>query len=387
MSNSDLISNEHYEFLQLNQIGPLSARASKAIDPEEKSLRQFNAELLQRIGDFRKKNQELSESENALKSQLAQTQKQAQETERALTSRFENEIAILKRDLESLRTSHQESNEEWSRRLSRLSDDGWARDLENETLRRSADEFQQKLSQLEEENRHLRETVDSQARTLTTTAAATKARETQLTGAFEALRKEYADIDRCYAESNAALVKLRAESRELETRHETELQELTTYLTEQAKEESTQIREENARLREQLSARDVRLDQERASLETWKDQLTQLDQHLRHFSEKLKRGKAELGTLTKTLESEVRFAVANPFVEYLGLAEHEIESLNQQLMSTSALSPAKAKLESRLAQANSHREAIKAVLDKSEAQLNEHLKTIQSVLKSIEYFV
>lgn len=58
MSNTvdpTVVSNEHYEFLQLSQVGRLSDRASKVVDAEEQSLRQFNAELLQKVGDFRKK--------------------------------------------------------------------------------------------------------------------------------------------------------------------------------------------------------------------------------------------------------------------------------------------------------------------------------------------
>jgi hypothetical protein len=98
-SDAAIISSEHYEFLQLNQVGRLSERATRVVDPEEQSLRQFNTELLQKVGDFRKRNLELSASENDLKTKLALQTKTANEKERELTTNFQSEIESLQRKL------------------------------------------------------------------------------------------------------------------------------------------------------------------------------------------------------------------------------------------------------------------------------------------------
>ena len=100
---SKIVSNEHYEFLQLSQVGRISDRASQVVGAEEQSLRQFNAELLHKIGEYRKKNLELSANENELKTKLAQTTKSLGERERELVSRYEDEIGQLRKDLEEQR--------------------------------------------------------------------------------------------------------------------------------------------------------------------------------------------------------------------------------------------------------------------------------------------
>lgn len=435
MSNTSgdpqIVSNEHYEFLQLSQVGRLSERASQVVDAEEQSLRQFNAELLHKIGEYRKKNLELSANENELKTKLAQNAKAAGERERELVSNYENEIAQLRKDLEESRQKIQDSQEDWTRRLSKLTDESWAQGLENENLKRIEDDLSSKLEKfqeeltrahaLEESNRTAIETLTAEKQRVVSELAEaerkaadiqqafdkytietqtrfeqqslqvakmieqSKEREQQMIAAYEALRLEYANMDRCYTESNQALVKIQGEMRERYKQHETELEELTAYLTNKAAQESAAIREENVRLRENLSQRDTRLDQDRQAMETWKDQLTSLDAHLKQFSEKLKRAKGEMIRLTKNVEGEVKFSLTHPFTDYLEMADLEIAQIAQQLTGISSMSPLKAKLEARLQQANAHRNGIKAILDKSGAQLNEHARTIQTLVKSLEF--
>ena len=89
--------------------------------------------------------------------------------------------------------------------------------------------------------------------------------------------------------------------------------------------------------------------------------------------------------LTKNVEDEIKFAVAHPFTEYLEMAELEIVQIAQQLSGISSMSPLKTKLETRLQQANAHRDGIKMILEKSKSQLSEHAKGIQTLVKSLEF--
>jgi|GEM_PF-4542617 len=451
--DSQIISNEHYEFLQLSQVGRISDRASHVVDAEEQSLRQFNAELLHKIGEYRKKNLELAANENELKTKLAFQLKQTTDRERELVSKYEDEIAQLRKDLEESRRKTDESNDDWTRRLSKLTDESWAQGLENENLKRIEDDLSNRLEKfqdellraqeltssqksaietLESENQRIsselnqaeqkaqeiqasfdKYTIDTQAAfehykkeaqaafeqyktesqkqfdqqniQLAKMVEQTKDREQQMIAAYEALRLEYANMDRCYTESNQALVKLQSEMRERYKQHESELEELTTYLTNKAAQDSALIREENEKLRESLNHRDTRLDQDRQALQTWKEQLTYLDQHLKQFSEKLKKSKSEMLRLVKNVEEEVKFSVSHPFTDYLEMADLEINQIAQQLSGISSMSPLKVKLDTRLQQATAHRDGIKAILDKSTTQLSEHVKTIQTLIKSLEF--
>lgn len=379
-TDSEIVSNEHYEFLQLNQVGRLSPRAAKGVDTDEQSLRQFNAELLQRIGEYRKRNLELSAVENELRSQLASQLKQSTDRERELTAKYEDEIETLRISLADTKLASEEAKEDWSRRLAKLSDESWAQALENETLKRSEDELSRQLA-------HLQETVDAQSVRHIESEETHRSRETQMTTAFEALRIEYSNIDKCYAESNAALVKLQSEMRSRETKYETEIQELTSYLKRKGDDDASLIREENARLRESLAVRDTRHDVERASLTSWKDQLSGLDQHLKQFAEKLQRSKTELTRLSKSAEEEIKFSLKNPFTDYLDMAELEVQQIQAHLAATSTLSPLKQKLEVRLQQAVSHRDGIGEILDRSDSQLAEHARSIQTLIKSLEFLI
>jgi Skp family chaperone for outer membrane proteins len=203
--------------------------------------------------------------------------------------------------------------------------------------------------------------------------------------AYEALRIEYANIDRCYSESNGALVKLQSEMRERFQQHETELQDLTHYLSEKAAHDSALLRDDHSKLREALSIRDTRLDQEKTALQTWKEQLSYLDQHLKLFSDKLKKSKSEMIRLSKNVDDEIKFSVAHPFTEYLEMAELEIAQIVQQINGLSSISPLKTKLESRLRQAELHRDGIRSILEKSQTLLCDHEKSIQILLKSLEF--
>lgn len=423
---SPIFSSEHYKILQLDQVGR-----------DDKSLREFNAELLQRIGEYRKKNLELVANENNLKSEIAVQMKQFSERERELTQKFQREFDQLKKSIEDDRITNEQSIEEWNRKLAKLSDENWAKGLEIEGLRRTENEIQEKILKLQEQvartlateasqRSELEAALESeeslrvelelskkesesaaqrftaisnelaQEKTLSTQAQlalksqieqvsdAFRKREAELITAFEALRVEYSNIDTCYKEANETTSQIRAELRAREDEHQQRLieQEKTlraSYLT-----ENHAMIAENTKLREMLSVRDQRLDQDREALQTWREQLGYLDQHLRQLSDSIKKDRSEILRTAKSVSEEVQFNLQHPFTEYLEIAEREVVQIESQLSSTSGMSPLRAKLEARLESAKSHRNGILEILDQAKSGLNEHAKSIQGVLKSLE---
>lgn len=423
---SPIFSNEHYKILQLDQVGR-----------DDKSLREFNAELLQRVGDYRKKNLELAGVENTLKSELAVQTKQFAERERELTTKFQRELDLLKKSIEDDRITNEQAVEEWNRKLAKLSDESWAKGLEIEGLRRTESEIQEKILKLQEQvartlaseasqrseleaaleseetlrvqleathkeldlSRRTSETLGEElaqekksgAQALLTLKSqleqvsdAFRKREAELITAFEALRVEYSNIDTCYKEANEATAQIRSELRIREDDHQARLIEQEKNLRAGYLAENNDMIAENSKLREMLSVRDVRLDQDRAALQTWREQLGYLDQHLRQLSDSIKKDRAEVLRTAKAVSEEVQFNLTHPFTEYLEIAEKEVSQLETQLVGMSAMSPQKTKHEARLTNAKSHRDGIVEILDHAKGGLSEHAKSIQAIVKNLE---
>lgn len=467
---SPILSDEHYQFLQLDQrfaVPPAPLAAQVAASPkksepakpgvgpspsnEEQSLREFNAELLQRIGDYRKRNLEFSANENALKNEMAAQSKRFADREREITLKFQKEIDALKKAQADEKILIEQADEDWNRKLAKLSDDSWAKGLEIETLKRAETDFLEKIEDLQsqvtrsleaesngraeleamkcdvkttraeldsalESEQLLREEMEAnkkealalqlslkrQIEKAQTDDAETKqnlnqlqgqmaqltdafrAREAQLASAYEALRKEYSNLDACLREANESIAKLQQDQIVSEKAHQDALVAQEQNLRASYEIESANIRTENAKLREMLSVRDTRLDQDRAALTTWREQLGYLDQHLRQMSDNLKKSRAEALKTAKAVAEEVQFALQNPFTDYLEIAQKEAAHLEAQLTNTSSMSPLRQKLEARQSAAQSHRDSIQEILDRSQSGLSEHSKTIQSVLKSLE---
>lgn len=422
---------EFYAQLNVHQSRAAESQLTRKSENGEESLRQFNAELLERIGDFRKRNLELASIENALRQELSQASKREAARERELAAKFQSEIEALKKALSEERIKHEQTSEEWQRKLSRMTDESWSKGLDLTKAKASFDEERSALiesrTQLEDEIEKLRSQMlenqrrgeksrtelaaqldeaneligalqqgleDAKKETLAQTAQAAReknqltdqfrAREQQFVTTFDALKLDYARLDQGFKEASETASRLRTELQSQIERHRSELSEQARVLREQFVKEQHELFAENAKLKELLNARDTRNAAESEALLKWRDQLASLDSHLKGLSDLLKRGRGELLRAAKKVQDEIQFSLAHPFTEYLEAAEKEVEYLEKQIGSASQLSPMRSKQEARLQEAISHRDAIRELLEKAETPLKEHAATIQTLLRSLE---
>lgn len=377
---SPIFSDEHYKFLQLDTIKRAPVAVPAASVSEEKSLREFNADLLQKIGDYRKKNLELTANENHFKNQLALQTKQANDRERELISKFQREIESLKRAQENDRLDHEHASEEWARKLSKLTDEAWERGLEIETLRRDEAFALEQRTYLEQQIKEAAATEDRMREEF----GIALDRESQLVGAFEALRADYSNIDAGYRDSLETIARLQEELRARDERQILDLAKQEQTLKATWAQDAENLRTENTKLRELLGARETRIEQDRVALHTWREQLTFLDQCLRQQGDSIKKEQADLAKLARAVQDEVQFAIANPFTDYLEIAQKEVAHIEAQLSGTAAMSPLRGKLEVRLASAKSHRDQIVGILENAKAGMNEHSVAIERILKQVD---
>ncbi len=374
-ADSDLIPNEHYEILQMDLVKRGLNRSLAALSAEEDtSLRDFNAELLSRIGDFRKKNLELARSEYALRMELAQVEKREREREQGTSERYEREIENLKRTVTELQLSNEHSNEEWNRKYTALSDEKWERELEIENLKKKEIEQQETISRMAQQIAE--QTAKEASRT-----EESKREHQRMTSAYEALRGEYSSIEACYHAANETVLQLRSEIHALTARYEQALLQQKDQLRHEHKTQSELIVTENAQLRSMLLARDTKLDADRSAVQALRERLAYLDQHLGQVGERVRRDKVELTKVSKCINEELQFALTHPFTEYLQIAELEVAQLERQLGSSSQMAPHRQKLEARLNQAVSHRDGIKAILNDSQSDLARHAKTVHTIFE------
>jgi hypothetical protein len=198
------------------------------------------------------------------------------------------------------------------------------------------------------------------------------------------LKLDYERLDHGLKVATESNAQLHGELQRQMERHRAELVELQTKLRADFVTEQHELFAENARLKELLSVRDTRHTAESEALLRWRDQLSSLDAHLKGLSDLLKRGKAESLRAAKKVQDEIAFALEHPFVEYLEIANKEVEYLAKQVASASPLSPMKAKHEARLQEATSHRDAIKELMTSADSPLREHAATIQTLVRALE---
>lgn len=426
-----ILSPELYAQLNLHQQKRGEARTPRSLEQNEASLREFNAELLERIGDFRKRNLELSSIENNLRLELTEVCKREAAREREITAKFALEIESLKKQLGEARLDHEKLNEEWQRKFARMTDETWSKGLDIAKLKegfeqersalqdaktaveddlertrsqlvdhqRRAEKSRSELSnQLHEANQTIEglkaalESSKNEFSALSANAAREKSaimeqyrsREERLLTTFDALKLDYERLDQGLKVATETGSQLHAELQRQTERHRVELLDQQTRLRAEFVAEQHEMFAENARLKELLSVRDTRHAAESEALLRWRDQLSSLDAHLKGLSDLLKRGRAESLRAAKKVQDEIAFALEHPFVEYLEIANKEVEYLEKQIASSSPLSPMKAKHESRLTEATSHRDAIKELMASADSPLREHATTIQTLVKALE---
>ena len=426
-----ILSPELYAQLNLHQSKRGESSSPRSLEQNEASLRQFNAELLERIGDFRKRNLELASIENALRHELTEYSKREMAKEREIAGKFSLEIESLKRALNDAQLEKEQVNEEWQRKFARMTDETWSKGLDISKLKEAFDQERSALldsqSALEDDLERTRsQLLDQQRRSeksrselsnqlkeaneliaelqtaleenknetaeLTSMAAREKAqlteqfrsREQHVLTSFDALKLDYERLERGLRDAPETSSQLRSELQRQMEKHRAELTEQQKNLRSAFVQEQHELFTENAKLKELLSVRDTRNASESEALLKWRDQLSSFDAHLKGLSDLLKRGRGETLRAAKKVQEEIDFALEHPFSEYLAIANKEIEYLEKQVSASSQLSPMRAKHEARLVEAISHRDAIKELMASADTPLREHAKVIQALLKSLE---
>jgi len=429
--SSSVLSGEHYDSIQndllrkdFGRSGLSDQLSGKFSDhtSELASLREFNSQLLERIGEFRKQNLALSTAESTLRSSLAAQEKRCSDLERKLAKltdeKWEKSLEVEelskqevahRDEIERLRQENQQSRDEIEKKYqnhvemllsenseirvrlegataenTRLSERLAGSERLNSEQAARIDEATQLLTGMEQEiengRKELQNSKDAATRALTAAHEhqaqlsakihALTNREAQLINAFESLRAEYSSMDACYKEASATVVRLRGDL-EAQARALSDAQRDVEALT-----------VERARLQQLLEVKENRDETERMKLQTTREQLDFLDRHLRQVSETLKKDKSELLRISKQIADELQTAKQHPFREHLEAAEAELTHLQNQFNSMSPMSPNRLKLEVRIAQATEHRDLLKSAMANSERQLEERFQTVQSIIRS-----
>jgi len=418
---TSISSSQHFESAQNDLICGAPERSSDK-GSELASLREFNSQLLERIGEFRKQNLALSSSESAVRSSLVAQEKRCTDLERKM-ARLSDEkwekslelealskVEIGHRDeIEKNRQEFQQTIDEAERRHQQHTENVIGENtefrarvdslvLENARLAERLagserihceqaariDEADQLLGDLEEAletgKKELQASKEAGVRALNAAheqqaqlgnrLQMLTVRESQLVNAFDSLRAEYSSMDACYKEASTTVVRLRGEI-EVQTRHLLDSQRDVEALS-----------TERTRLQQLLEVKENRDESERLKLQTAREQLDFLDRHLRQVSESVKKDKAEILRLSKQIAEELQSSRQHPFREYLEAAEVELAHLQSQLNAMSAMSPSRLKLDVRLAQASEHRDLLRSAIANSERHLDERMQLVQAVIRN-----
>jgi chromosome segregation ATPase len=142
-----------------------SHHSQQTSQSEIQSLRDFNAELLERIGEFRKRNLDLSkleearraseleiqrlrEIESALRTTLTARERECSNQAKRLEESTEG-IQSLQKLLDVQKQTFSQFRDELNRKLAKLTDENWAKDLEAGALRRENGEIKARLEEIE----------------------------------------------------------------------------------------------------------------------------------------------------------------------------------------------------------------------------------------------
>lgn len=400
-----------------------------AKDLENESLRTLNAAEATA-------NRRLKDERDLYQNQLREMSERCQEHEAAL-ARKEEDLQALKaeraQELESVRTNHQDEVDSLKRTQESLRS-------EIETERSGRLELQDKFEALRGEHEARLEEIENQRNELeqahrllggleravesssTELAEATtkvselqnevgrltqqlsqqfeqaRSREAQMIGEVARLRGDCSALEQHLREANTVTAELRqtldaqrvqheAEIREMETEAQRGLAALKAKLQEEFQNQFEPILAETKVLRQKLEVRETNTENDRKSLKQWQEQLNFLDQHLRQAKDTLKKDKAEVVRLAKQLAQELQGAGLHPFKDYLEFADTEIANLRVLFNNTSSLSPARPKLEERLAQMVEHREALNASLAEAQRVIGERVQAVVAIVKSANALV
>ena len=392
------LSSEHLDSIQLDLLRREFTRSSGGAGTELASLRSFNSQLLERIGEFRRRNLELTNSESAVRSALASSESLKAEYEKDLKAKTEENQA-LKAALAEQKKAFDRHKDEMGRKLAQLTDAKWELEIERDGLKTALADREQELAHAQEDTtkavdevqrerrleiealQSANEVLVSQTEQLSAEISQMQShaselkrlhseREAQLVSAFENLRNEYSNIDTCYKESTEHMNRLRGDL-ESASRASAGLQA-----------QLNAAMQENRKLKQNLEVRDTGVEAERTRLRTWQERLDFLDKYLRQLSETLKRDRNDLLRLAKSMAQELESSRGQPFRDYLPAVENEIAHLQSQMQNTSEFSPMRMKLQARIAETREHKDALLAIFAEADRRTEERVRALQAIVKN-----
>lgn len=306
MSTEILTPDEHQESIELDLISREFSRTSTNPSLAIASLREFNSQLLARIGQFRKRNLELTASETSLREAVSELQ--------AKCANFERTLEQKERELERAQTLHHTAVE--------------ALEKANRAHRDELQALENTKSELLERI----ETLNSQLNDSKSKIEQLQQREEQALEAFEKIRIEYSNMDKCYQEATERAAQLSAQLSESKAAFEKVLVETTARLQADFQKQFSALLAENQRLQERLDARDNRIETELARLKSRQDQVGFLEQHLNQLAVAIKKDKADILRIAKILSNDT--GRPNPFKEETEAARAELANLIKRLSSS-----------------------------------------------------
>lgn len=303
MSIDLLTPDEHHESIEIDLINREFNRTSSNPALALASLREFNSQLLARIGEFRKRNLELASSETSLRATVSELQAKCANHDRVLEQNqreLERAQALHKTAVEALEKANRSHRDEL------------------EIVETSKMELMERIDQLNAQLNETKSTIEQLQK-----------REEQALEAFEKVRSEYSNIDKCYQEATERAAHLSAQLSESKIAFEKILVDMNTRLQADFQKQFAALMAENQRLQERLDTRDNRIEAELNRLKGRQEQVGFLEQHLNQVAATIRKDKTDILRLAKLLSQDS--GRPNPFKEETDIAKIELANLIKRL--------------------------------------------------------
>lgn len=304
MSTTDILHpDEHHDSIEIDLITQEFSRTSTDPGLAIASLRDFNSQLLAKIGLIRMRNLELTKSETALREVVSELQSKSATQERLIEQK--------NHELERA----QALNHAAARALDKANQ---AHRSEMESLESAKNELSDRVDTLEAQLAESKLALEQLAQ-----------REEQALEAFERVREEYTNIDKCYQQATDRAAQLSAQLSDSKIGFDKVLVEMNARLQSDFQKQFSALMTENHRLQAHLEARDTRIETELAKLKTRQDQVGFLEQHLNQQAAAMKKDKADMLRIAKLLSHDN--GRPNPFKGQTDEARTELAGLLKKL--------------------------------------------------------
>ena len=303
MSTDVLKPDEHHESIEIDLINQEFHRTSANPSLALASLREFNSQLLVKIGQFRKQNLELTNRETLLRQQMSELQSKCATHDRTLEQKsceLERAQTLNLAAAQALEKAHHSHRNEL------------------ESLESAKAELGERI-----------ETLSAQLSEAKSEIELLQQREAQALEAFEKVREEYTNMDKCYQGATERAAQLSSQLSESKVAFDKVLVDMNAKLQADFQKQFSALLSENQRLQAQLEARDTRIESELTRLKSRQDQVGFIEQHFNQMTAAIKKDKADILRIAKLLSMET--GRPNPFKEKTEDAKLELANLLKKL--------------------------------------------------------